>query len=135
MALLKTSVKAFNLRTDQRGWTYFLLGVLLCVASGAFAIEPEEVLEDPALEARARSIASDLRCLVCQNQTVDESDAPFAADLRFLIREQLLLGQTDAQIEGFLASRYGERILLRPPFQAATRGQTPVNYETHKCKE
>ena len=90
------------------------------VASGAFAIEPGEKLADPALEARARAIAGELRCLVCQNQSIDDFDAPLAKDLRLLVREQLKIGATDDQVRNFVVSRYGDFVLLRPPFKVET---------------
>ncbi len=98
----------------------FALAAALMVASGAFAIEPGEKLADPALEARARAIASELRCLVCQNQSIDDSDAPLAKDLRLLVREQLKTGLTDDQVRNFVVSRYGDFVLLRPPFKMET---------------
>jgi haloacetate dehalogenase len=92
----------------------------LMAASGAFAVEPGEKLADPALEARARAIARELRCLVCQNQSIDDSDAPLAKDLRLLVREQLKIGSTDDQVRNFVVSRYGDFVLLRPPFKSET---------------
>jgi cytochrome c-type biogenesis protein CcmH len=92
----------------------------LSASLSAFALEPSEKLSDPALEARARSIASELRCLVCQNQSIDDSDAPLAKDLRTLVREQLKTGATDAQVRDFVVSRYGDFVLLRPPFKPET---------------
>jgi cytochrome c-type biogenesis protein CcmH len=83
-------------------------------------VQPDEVLQDKTLEARARGLSANLRCLVCQNQSIDESDAPLARDLRILIREQLLLKKTDEQIERFLVERYGEYILLKPPLTPVT---------------
>lgn len=78
------------------------------------AVEPEEVLDDPALEERAREISAELRCLVCQNQSIDDSDAPLAKDLRILVRERLTLGESNEEIYDYLISRYGEFVLLRP---------------------
>jgi cytochrome c-type biogenesis protein CcmH len=77
---------------------------------------PHEVLDDPALEARARALSAELRCMVCQNQSIDDSDAPLAADLRVLVRERLTAGDSDAEVIGFLVARYGEFILLKPRF-------------------
>jgi len=95
-----------------------LLGVLL--AGPANAVEPDEILKDPALEARARRISAELRCLVCQNQSIDDSNAPLARDLRVPVRERLLAGDTDAAVERFLVQRYGDFVLLRPPLAMST---------------
>ncbi|WP_455475682.1 cytochrome c-type biogenesis protein [Bartonella sp. B17] len=84
------------------------------------AVEPDEVLKDTVLEVRARDIASNLRCLVCQNQSIDDSDASLARDLRLLIRERLKMGESNQQIINFLVERYGEFILLKPPFNKTT---------------
>ena len=84
------------------------------------ATSPDEVLEDPALEARARSLAKELRCLVCQNQSIDDSDAGLARDLRQIVRERLLAGDTDAEIIDFVTARYGDFVLLRPPVKLST---------------
>ena len=86
----------------------------------ALAVEPSEKLADPALEARARDIASELRCLVCQNQSIDDSDAPLAKDLRLLVREKLKEGASDAEVRAFVVARYGDFVLLRPPFKLET---------------
>ena len=95
---------------------------MLCAAlSGqAMALEPGEMLNDPALEARARALSAEMRCLVCQNQSIDESEAPLAKDLRVLIRERLVAGDSDPEIVDFIVSRYGEFVLLRPRFSAGT---------------
>jgi cytochrome c-type biogenesis protein CcmH len=92
-----------------------LLVVLLLVSSQAFAVEPNEMLPNPALEARARAISEQLRCMVCQNESIDESEAPLAHDLRVLVRQRIMAGDSDTQIMNFLVSRYGEFILLKPP--------------------
>ena len=97
-----------------------LLAVFLAFATPVHAVLPSEQLADPALEARAREISKELRCVVCQNQSIDDSDAPLAADLRVIVREQLKLGKTDAQAKDYLVSRYGSYVLLRPPFRADT---------------
>jgi cytochrome c-type biogenesis protein CcmH len=89
--------------------------VVLMVSSHAWAVEPDEVLSNPALEARARAISKQLRCMVCQNESIDESQAPLARDLRVLVRQRITAGDSDAQIVNFLVSRYGEFILLKPP--------------------
>lgn len=96
-----------------------LLGFLL-LATPAWAVQPDEILKDPALEARARSISAGLRCLVCQNQSIDDSDAPVARDLRILIREQLQHNKSDAEVVDFVVERYGEYVLLKPRLTAHT---------------
>jgi len=83
----------------------------------ALAVQPDEILKDPALEARARHLSQELRCMVCQNQSIDDSDAPLAHDLRLLVRERLVKGDSDRQVLGFLVARYGEFVLLKPPLQ------------------
>src|SRR4029450_652410 len=82
----------------------------------AIAVEPGEVLSDPALEARARALSKELRCMVCQNQSIDDSEAPLARDLRMLVRERLQAGESDRHVIDFLVVRYGEFVLLRPRF-------------------
>ncbi|CAH1656887.1 Cytochrome c-type biogenesis protein CcmH [Hyphomicrobiales bacterium] len=101
----------------------FLITLLLFLASGlslARAVEFDEILPDRALEARARTISSGLRCLVCQNQSIDDSNAPLARDLRILVRERLKAGDSDDQVRAFLVARYGEFVLLRPPVTMTT---------------
>ena len=95
-----------------------LLGLCLLVLNALplAAVESKEMLADPALEARARSLSKELRCMVCQNQSIDDSEAPLAHDLRVLVRERLKAGDSDAQVVNFLVARYGEFVLLRPPF-------------------
>ena len=83
-------------------------------ASPALAVQPDEMLSDPALEARARELSRELRCMVCQNQSIDDSDAPLARDLRILVRERLQAGDSNNQVLDFLVDRYGEFVLLRP---------------------
>jgi cytochrome c-type biogenesis protein CcmH len=94
------------------------LGLLLLAAlsSPAHAVQPGEILPDPAMERRAREISTGLRCLVCQNQSIDDSDAPLARDLRVLVRERLTVGDSNEQVRDFVVQRYGEFVLLRPPF-------------------
>ena len=97
-------------------WRCLLAAVLsLAILSPAIALGPDEVLSDPALEARARSLSKELRCMVCQNQSIDDSDAPLARDLRILVRERLQAGESDQQVINFLVARYGEFVLLKPP--------------------
>ena len=81
----------------------------------AIAVQPDEILADPKLEGRARSLSRELRCMVCQNQSIDDSEAPLARDLRVLVRERLQAGDSDAQVLDFLTARYGEFVLLKPP--------------------
>jgi cytochrome c-type biogenesis protein CcmH len=90
------------------------------LAAPALAVEPGEALKDPALEARARALSAELRCLVCQNQSIDDSQAPLAKDLRLLVRERLTAGDSDAQVMKFLVDRYGDFILLKPPLRTGT---------------
>ena len=98
-----------------------MLAAFLCaVALAAFAVEPGERLADPVLEARARAIGAELRCLVCQNQSIDDSNADLAHDLRVLIRERIAAGDSDQQVIDFLVQRYGDFILLDPPVKPAT---------------
>jgi cytochrome c-type biogenesis protein CcmH len=97
-----------------------LISVLLGLAGDAWAVQPDEILKDPGLEARARTISAELRCLVCQNQSIDDSDAPLARDLRVLVRERLRSGDSDPQVLQFLVDRYGDFILLKPRFGAKT---------------
>ena len=95
-----------------------LLPILLCLllAGPALAVQPDEILKDPALEERARALSRDLRCMVCQNQSIDDSDAPLARDLRLLVRDRLTAGDSDKQVIDFLVARYGDFVLLKPPF-------------------
>jgi cytochrome c-type biogenesis protein CcmH len=86
----------------------------------AGAVEPDEILDDPMLEARAREISKDLRCVVCQNQDIDSSNAGVARDLRLLVRERLVAGDADAEVVDFLQARYGDFVLLKPPFKPET---------------
>ena len=95
----------------------YALLALLALAAPAHAVQPDEILPDPKLEARARNISADLRCLVCQNQSIDDSDASLAKDLRVLVRERLKAGESDQQIRSYLVARYGNFILLKPPFE------------------
>ena len=93
---------------------------VLATLSPAFALSPDELLKDPALEKRARTISAELRCLVCQNQSIDDSDAPLAKDLRTLVREQLVQGKSDQEVLDFVVARYGEFVLLKPPLTTGT---------------
>jgi cytochrome c-type biogenesis protein CcmH len=86
----------------------------------ALAVQPDEIMKDPALEARARALSTELRCLVCQNESIDDSSAPLARDLRLLVRERIAAGESNAQVKHFLVQRYGEFVLLKPPVSART---------------
>jgi len=97
-----------------------LLLAILLMATPAFAVQPDEVLPDRTLEARARAISAELRCMVCQNQSIDDSDAPLARDLRVLVRQRLVAGDTDQGVQDYLVSRYGQFVLLRPRFEWQT---------------
>tara|TARA_Y100001934_G_scaffold264424_1_gene341353 strand:- start:38919 stop:39389 length:471 start_codon:yes stop_codon:yes gene_type:complete len=90
------------------------------LSAAAFAVQPDEILDDPALEGRARALSVDLRCLVCQNQSIDDSDAPLARDLRILLRDRLLAGDSDDEAMAYIVDRYGDYVLLKPPFKATT---------------
>lgn len=89
--------------------------LLLALSAPARAVQPDEILADPALEARARALSQGLRCLVCRNESIDESNADLARDLRLLVRERLLAGDSDAEVVAYLVDRYGEYVLLNPP--------------------
>jgi len=97
-----------------------LAAVFLLIASPALAVQPDEILSDPAMEERAREISKELRCLVYQNQSIDDSDAPLARDLRLLVRERLQAGDSDEDTMEFIVDRYGDFVLLRPPFKTST---------------
>ncbi len=88
--------------------------------SAAYAVQPDEIMSDPAKESRARDLSRELRCMVCQNQSIDDSEAPLARDLRLLVRERIAAGDTDAQVLDFLVARYGEFVLLKPRFEPQT---------------
>ena len=94
--------------------------LLASAAAPSYAVQPDEILPDARLEARARDLSHQLRCMVCQNQSIDESDAPLAHDLRVLVRERLKAGDSDSQVVDFLVARYGEFVLLKPRFEWTT---------------
>ena len=98
----------------------FLIFTVPFVANNCNAVEPEEFLKDPKLELRARNISQNVRCLICQNQSIDESSAPLAKDLRIIIRNKITEGSADEDIYKFLTDRYGDFILLNPPFKTST---------------
>jgi cytochrome c-type biogenesis protein CcmH len=97
-----------------------LLALLLLLAAPALATDPSEMLKDPAQEARAREIGKALRCVVCQNQSIDDSNAEVARDMRRAVRERIAAGDSDAQVFAFMVARYGDYVLLKPPFRTAT---------------
>ena len=100
--------------------SYLIISLLLLFPFNTNAVDPSEILRNPTLEKRARHISKDLRCLVCQNQSIDDSDAPLARDLRLLVRERLIQGDTDNEVFDYVVSRYGDFVLLRPPVKAVT---------------
>ena len=97
-----------------------LVILLVLIAAPLWAVQPDEVLEDPALEARARDISAGLRCLVCRNESIDESSAELARDLRLLVRERLVAGDSDPEVVAYIVARYGEYVLLNPPARGST---------------
>ena len=113
---------AWNHRVEK--WVPAFAGMTIVgwmlAASPAFAVQPDEILKDAGLEHRARVLSAELRCLVCQNQSIDDSDAPLARDLRILLRERLAMGDSDAQVMAYVAARYGDFVLLRPRLTART---------------
>src|SRR5579872_2838273 len=99
----------------------FALFIIFALTSvSALAVEPDEVMKNPALEARARALSEELRCMVCQNESIDDSAAPLARDIRLLIRERIREGESNDQVRAYLVSRYGDFILLKPPFKPET---------------
>ena len=105
------------IRRTCQALAFMLIGI---ASPAAWAVMPDEVLADPALEARARALSLELRCLVCQNQSIDDSAAPLARDLRIIVRERLVAGDSDDQVIAYLSQRYGSYVLLKPPLNAET---------------
>ena len=101
----------------MRALALITLLATLIAPNAAFAVTPDEMLKDPVLESRARDLSRELRCMVCQNQSIDDSEAPLAKDLRLLVRERLTQGDSDKQVLDFLVVRYGQFVLLKPPFE------------------
>ena len=100
---------------------YVTVFFLILITSGSLqAVDPQEMLRDPDLEQRARNISKDIRCVVCQNQSIDDSDATLARDLRVLVRQRLISGDTDQEVIDYLSSRYGDFVLLKPPVKSTT---------------
>ena len=116
------SARAMKMTLRISGCQPFLgmLVILAAFTTFAHAVTPDEVLRDPKLEMRARMISQDLRCVVCQNQSIDDSNAPLAHDLRVLVRERLVAGDSDEQARDFIVARYGNFVLLKPPMQLNT---------------
>jgi cytochrome c-type biogenesis protein CcmH len=113
-ALVKRQVGLWNLIA------MVLVAASLTSQPDALAVQPDEVLANSALEVRARALSHQFRCLVCQNQSIDDSDAPLARDLRILVRERLVAGDSDAQVKDFLVARFGDFVLLKPPLKGST---------------
>jgi cytochrome c-type biogenesis protein CcmH len=104
----------------MRRMMFALLVLVLLAPPAAHAVQPDEIMSDPAKEARARELSRELRCMVCQNQSIDDSDAPLARDLRLLVRERVAAGDSNSQVLDFLVARYGEFVLLKPRFERQT---------------
>jgi cytochrome c-type biogenesis protein CcmH len=100
--------------------TFLALLILALSLTPALAVEPSEVLDDPVLEARAREVSKGLRCVVCQNQSIDDSNAELARDMRILVRERIVAGDSNQQVQDYMVSRYGDFVLLKPPLKQAT---------------
>jgi cytochrome c-type biogenesis protein CcmH len=97
-----------------------LVAIALLISAPAFAVQPDEIMANPAQEARARELSRELRCMVCQNQSIDDSEAPLARDLRLLVRERITAGDSNSQVMDFLVARYGEFVLLKPRLEWRT---------------
>lgn len=97
-----------------------IVALMLLAVPAVHAVQPDEIMSDPAKEARARDLSRELRCMVCQNQSIDDSDAPLARDLRLLVRERIAAGDSNSQVLDFLVARYGEFVLLKPRFERQT---------------
>ncbi len=97
-----------------------VFAIAVLAGSSAYAVQPDEIMSDPAKESRARDLSRELRCMVCQNQSIDDSEAPLARDLRLLVRERIAAGDSDAQVIDFLVARYGEFVLLKPRLNSHT---------------
>ena len=107
--------------TSRTGWRAAFAAIAVALMQlPALAVTPDEVLSDPVLETRARVLSAQLRCLVCQNQSIDDSDAPLAKDLRLLVRKRLQAKDSDAQVMEYIVARYGDFVLLKPPMKSST---------------
>jgi cytochrome c-type biogenesis protein CcmH len=104
----------------RRSFIAGAFALAMLVGSSAYAVQPDEIMADPAKEARARDLSRELRCMVCQNQSIDDSEAPLARDLRLLVRERIAAGDSDSQVIDFLVARYGEFVLLKPRLEPHT---------------
>ncbi|MBV9289369.1 MAG: cytochrome c-type biogenesis protein CcmH [Hyphomicrobiales bacterium] len=104
----------------MRAITLALVAVFVVLAAPSLAVQPDEVMNDPALEQRARALSAELRCMVCQNQSIDDSDAPLAHDIRIMIRQRIAAGESNDAVRAYLVSRYGDFILLKPPLKPET---------------
>jgi cytochrome c-type biogenesis protein CcmH len=116
----RTSTTQSQIAPVSRGKVLVFAALLASLAGPALAVQPGEVMKDPALETRARTLSGELRCLVCQNESIDDSEAPLARDIRILIRERIGKGESNDDVRAYLVSRYGDFILLKPPFKLAT---------------
>ena len=116
----QTSTTQPHVAPVSRAKLFLLLTLLASLAGPVLAVQPDEVMKDPALETRARALSSELRCLVCQNESIDDSEAPLARDIRVLIRERIGKGESNDSVRAYLVSRYGDFILLKPPFKPET---------------
>jgi cytochrome c-type biogenesis protein CcmH len=121
-ALALASIQFIVRRSDQmkKILAVIFTVVAMSASSSAYAVEPDEIMADPAKEARARELSRELRCMVCQNQSIDDSGAPLARDLRLLVRERIAAGDSDAEVIDFLVARYGEFVLLKPRLEPHT---------------
>jgi cytochrome c-type biogenesis protein CcmH len=115
-----TSTTQSRVAPASRAKLLLLLPLVASLAGPALAVQPDEVMKDPALETRARALSGELRCLVCQNESIDDSEAPLARDIRVLIRERIGKGESNDSVRAYLVSRYGDFILLKPPFKPET---------------
>ena len=104
----------------KRLLTWVFAIAVIAGSPAAYAVQPDEIMSDPAKESRARDLSRELRCMVCQNQSIDDSEAPLARDLRLLVRERIAAGDSNAQVLDFLVARYGEFVLLKPPLEPHT---------------
>jgi cytochrome c-type biogenesis protein CcmH len=116
----RTSTTQSHVAPVSRGKVLVFAALLAALAGPALAVQPDEVMKNPALETRARALSSELRCLVCQNESIDDSEAPLARDIRVLIRERIGKGESNDSVRAYLVSRYGDFILLKPPFKPET---------------
>jgi len=115
-----TSTTQSPVAAVSRAKLLLLVPLLAALTGPALAVQPDEVMKDPALETRARALSGELRCLVCQNESIDDSEAPLARDIRVLIRERIGKGESNDAVRAYLVSRYGDFILLKPPFKPET---------------